>query len=75
MSRAAARTSHTLPPISAEEVDRRRELIRRADHENELEGQTRDPATDHIFEAYIQGKIDLGDVIPLLKEFHASGRA
>jgi hypothetical protein len=35
--------------ISAEEIERRREIIRRVDHENLLEGQARDPETDYIF--------------------------
>ncbi len=75
MSRAAARTSHTLPPISAEEVDRRREIVRRADHENALEGQTRDPATDHIFEAFIHGEIEANEIVPRLTAFRAAQRS
>ncbi len=55
------------PLISAEESECRRLLVRDADHENLLEGITRDPATDPIFEAFICGEIEVADLIPRLR--------
>lgn len=76
MSRATAvRSERPSSRITAEEIERRREIVRRADHENLLEGQKRDPATDHIFEAFIQGEIEVRDLVPRLKEFRAASRA
>ena len=42
---------------TADDQERRRALVRAADHENLLEGQARDPATDHIFEAFVSAEI------------------
>ncbi len=49
------------------EIARRRENVRRADAHNEIEGISRDPKTDPIFEAYIQGEIEATDMVPRLK--------
>jgi hypothetical protein len=53
--------------ISAAEMARRREHVRRADAENRLEGVTRHPATDPIFDAYIRGEIGATEIIARLK--------
>jgi Antitoxin VbhA len=52
--------------ISAEEIERRREIIRRGDAHNRIEGIYRDPATDAIFEAFIRGDIEARDIVPRL---------
>jgi hypothetical protein len=53
--------------ISAEDSARRRATVRMADAENRIEGITRDPATDEIFNAYIRGEIDATDIVPRLR--------
>ncbi len=53
--------------ISAAEMARRREHVRRADAENRLEGIARNPATDPVFEAYIRGEIGATEIIPRLR--------
>lgn len=58
--------------ISAEEIARRLEIVRRVDHENLLEGQKRHPETDHIFTAFINGEIEVTEMMPRLKQFFAA---
>lgn len=74
MTQVAVRPAPADRRISAEEVTRRREIVRRANHENLLEGATRDPETDHIFEAFINGEIEVTELVPRLKEFQAARR-
>ena len=59
------------PPISADEMERRRLIVRKADHENLIEGIERHPETDHIFDAYIRGEIEVTELMPRLKAFQA----
>ncbi len=66
------RIHHAPVRISAEEIERRREIVRRVDHENLLEGQKRHPETDHIFDAFINGEIEVTDMMPRLKQFFVS---
>ncbi|WP_180902378.1 antitoxin VbhA family protein [Martelella soudanensis] len=58
--------------ISDAEMEQRRRLVDSADHSNTMEGLKRDPATDHIFEAFIRGEIEATDIVPMLKEFRAA---
>jgi hypothetical protein len=53
--------------ISLKEMERRRRAVEKAAHSSAMEGTRRDPRTDHIFEAFIRGEIDLPDVIPSIK--------
>ena len=53
--------------ISAEESARRREIVRRADAHNRIEGIFRDPASDAVFEAFVRGEIDVTEIVPRLK--------
>jgi Antitoxin VbhA len=53
--------------ITTAEMARRREHVRRADAENRLEGLTRNPATDPMFEAYIRGEIEAIEIVQSLK--------
>ena len=55
------------PKISADEMERRREIVRQADASNRLEGQFRDSASNTIFEAYVCGDIEVTDMVPLFK--------
>ncbi|MEO1988902.1 antitoxin VbhA family protein (plasmid) [Martelella lutilitoris] len=58
--------------ISDAEMEKRRRLVNSADHSNAMEGLKRDPATDHIFEAFIRGDIDADDIDTMLDEFRAA---
>ena len=55
------------PRISAEEMKRRQEIVRRADANNRIEGFIRTPETDAIFEAYIRGDIEVTELVPRIK--------
>lgn len=57
-------------PISSAERERRREALRQADASNRIEGQFRSPDTDAVFEAFVQGEIELDDILPRLKALH-----
>jgi len=58
--------------ISDAEMEKRRRLVNSADHSNAMEGLKRDPATDHIFEAFIRGDIDADDIDTMLDDFRAA---
>lgn len=62
-----ARPSKSKPAIGAEEMQRRREALRRADANNRLEGIYREAATDAVFEAHIRGEIDSTELAARLK--------
>jgi hypothetical protein len=53
--------------ISAGEMERRRKALRQADAGSRLEGQFRSPASEPIFEAFIQGEIEMDEILPRLK--------
>jgi len=53
--------------ISVEEMERRREALRRADAHNRIEGIHRERESDPIFEAYIRGEIDESEIVPRLE--------
>lgn len=55
------------PPISPEEIARRREACRQAAACNRIEGIPHDPATDPIFEAWIMGEIEIEEAIAQVK--------
>jgi hypothetical protein len=59
----ATATDKTTPEESA----RRREVLRRADARNRLEGLSRNAETDPIFEAFVRGEIDVTEIVPRLK--------
>jgi len=63
----ATATDTTTPRISAEESARRREVLRRADAHNRIEGLSRNAETDPIFEAFVRGEIDVTEIVPRLK--------
>ena len=53
--------------ISAQELSRRIERVRRADANNRIEGISSDPKSDQVFAAYIRGEIEVTEIVPLLK--------
>jgi hypothetical protein len=60
----------TKQKISAAEVDRRREALRRADAHNRIEGQFPTRKSTEIFEAYIRGDIERDEILPRLHALH-----
>jgi hypothetical protein len=56
-----------LKTISDDEVARRREIVRMADAENRLEGISRSPESDEVFDAYVRGDIKVTEMVPRLK--------
>ena len=50
--------------ISTEEMERRREALRQADASNRIEGLFPSPAATAIYEEFIRGDIELGDIWP-----------
>ncbi len=55
-------TSGPRANISAEEMERRRKIVRQADANNRIEGIYRDAASNEVFDAYIRGDIDVMDI-------------
>ena len=53
--------------ISVAEMERRRKFVRQADANNRLEGIFRNPESDAVFAAYVQGDIEATDIIPRLR--------
>ena len=48
--------------ISAEEMERRREALRRADADHRIEGLSRTPESEPIFAAFVRGEIELREI-------------
>lgn len=58
------------PKISAAEMERRREALRRADAHNRIEGQFPSPEGTEIFEAFIRGDIERHEILPRLNALY-----
>jgi hypothetical protein len=58
------------PKISAAEMERRREALRRADADNRIEGQFPSQKSNEIFEAFVRGDIDRDEILPRLHALH-----
>jgi hypothetical protein len=56
--------------LSAAEIDRRREAVSEAAANARLEGQFSSPESEAIFDRYVQGELEIGDVLNLLKGQH-----
>jgi hypothetical protein len=56
--------------LSAAEIDRRREAVSQAAANARLEGQVSSPESEAIFDRYMQGEVEIADLISLLKERH-----
>jgi hypothetical protein len=59
----------TIVKLSAAEIDRRREAVSQAAANARLEGQFSSPESEAIFDRYVQGELEIGEV-SLLKERH-----
>jgi hypothetical protein len=55
------------PKISAEEMERRREMVQDAVRSNAIEGARHGPDVDPIFDAFINGEIEAADILPRIK--------
>jgi hypothetical protein len=53
--------------ISAEESILRIERVRRGDANNRIEGISSDPRSEAVFSAYIDGEIEVTEIVPRLK--------
>jgi hypothetical protein len=62
------RTVDTKLAISPEETARRRTHVRIAIAENRLEGITTGPDAQAVFDAYIRGEIEAGDLVKAYKD-------
>ncbi len=58
------------PKISAAEMERRRKALRWADAHNRIEGQFMSAAGAEIFEAFVRGEIEQGEILPRLNALH-----
>ena len=56
--------------ISVEEMERRREALRQADASNRIEGLSRTPESDPIYAAFINGEIEIHEILPRIKALH-----
>ena len=55
------------PTITPAEIERRREIVRQADAQNQIEGIYRGPETEEIVEAFVRGEIEVTDMIGRFK--------
>jgi len=58
------------PRIGAEEMERRREALRRVDANNRIEGLSHTPETDPIYEAFVRGEIEFHEILPRVRAIH-----
>ena len=56
--------------LSAAEVQRRREAVSQAAANARLEGQFMSPESETLFDRFIQGELEIADVLALLREQH-----
>ncbi|MCL2714130.1 MAG: antitoxin VbhA family protein [Alphaproteobacteria bacterium] len=54
--------------ITAEEMERRRKMVQSAVHSNAMEGARHCPDVDPIFDAFINGDIEVTEILPLIKK-------
>ena len=56
-------------PISDEEKERRRIIVEHAHQSNAIEGvDASHPVADKIFEAFIEGEIEIEDLVPAINK-------
>jgi hypothetical protein len=55
-----------LPVLEQAEQDHRREMLRRAERENVIEGASCNPDTQYVREAFIRGDVDHDGAIAML---------
>ena len=56
--------------ISREEVQRRSESVRRGEANNRIEGISSGPESKAIFDSYVNGDIEVTDIVPRLKALY-----
>ena len=54
--------------ITGEQKARCRSHLELAKHNSLMEGVRSDPRTDHIFEAYVEGELELSELLPLIRK-------
>ncbi|MCL2716530.1 MAG: hypothetical protein FWD68_18690 [Alphaproteobacteria bacterium] len=52
------------PGISTDEMERRRKMVWRAFRSNVVEGASQGADVEPIFDAFIRGEIEAGDIVP-----------
>lgn len=57
-----------IPAITAEEMERRRKIVRSAFRSNAIEGAKHGPEVEPIFDAFISGEIEASEIIEKIKE-------
>jgi len=62
------KTPDEFAKISVEEGERRRTHVRAAIAENRLEGIKTSPETQAVFDAYVRGEIEAGDLVNAYKD-------
>ncbi|MFO1117162.1 MAG: antitoxin VbhA family protein [Beijerinckiaceae bacterium] len=62
MTAPAFRSKANASPISTEEQTRRRQAVAQAHAHNRIEGIPTDPSAEPIFEAFINGEIDIDEL-------------
>ncbi|HHV66545.1 antitoxin VbhA family protein [Ochrobactrum oryzae] len=55
------------PAITADEMERRRKMVRSAFRSNAMEGLRPNPACQPVFDAFIAGEIELDEMMPRVK--------
>jgi menaquinone-dependent protoporphyrinogen IX oxidase len=67
---ATAKPQPAKPRFDPDQQDVRRELLRRAQHSNRLEGAEPNPAYAYIDEAFIRGDVDADGAATMLRAHH-----
>jgi len=70
---AAIKSERVSPPqLAPEEMQRRRKIVEEAHHSNLMAGTRRNRILDPIYEAFIQGEIELADILPAIRSLRES---
>ena len=56
--------------IPAAEMERRREVLRRADAHGRIEGLYRTPESQETYDAFVRGEIEIDEILPRIKALH-----
>lgn len=60
------------PAISADEMERRRKALARADAHNRIEGLFPNPRATAVYEEFIRGEIEFNDIRPRIEALRLS---
>jgi len=64
------RTRKVRHRIGGEEMERRREALRRVDANSRIEGLSHTIETDSIYEAFVRGEIEFHEILPRVRAIH-----